>query len=367
MLYKQFGNTDKRVSAVGFGGMRFLAEEYKKDVGICAELVLDAHRRGINYFDTAPGYCDDQSETIMGEAFKRMKYGEFHVSTKCGLWNETTADGVRRMIDRQLKKLNVPKITFYLMWCVKRLDEYRRMTEKGGIYEGILQAKNEGLVEHIGISTHAQGDDIAEIVREGRIEGVMLGYNAINFAYRRKGIEACGEAGVGVIVMNPLGGGIIPSNPAHFGFLANGGDKLSVAALKFLVAHKEISSALPGISTAAELDDVLPATVNLPAVDGAYLDNLAKKLSAEMDTLCTGCNYCDECPMGIEISKYLDCYNNAVLQNGDMKRTMAKLRYHWGITADAIEKCNSCGKCEALCTQKLPVVQRLGEILRNKQ
>ena len=122
MIYKEFGSTGKKVSAIGFGGMRFLAEEYKKDIKICAELVIDAHKKGINYFDTAPGYCDDKSEIIMGEAFKHMKYGDFYVSTKCALWNAEDADGVRRMIEQSLKRLNVPKITFYNLWCILRFD-----------------------------------------------------------------------------------------------------------------------------------------------------------------------------------------------------------------------------------------------------
>jgi len=363
MLYKNFGATGKKVSSIAFGGMRFLADEYKKDIKICADLVLEAHSKGVNYFDTAPGYCNDKSEIIMGEAFKQLKYGDFHVSTKCGLWNATDADGARRMIEQSLQRLNVPKITFYLMWCIKNLEEYRKMTEKGGIYDGILKAKEEGLIEHICCSTHANGDEIAEIVGDGRVEGVMLGYNAINFAYRRKGIAACGAANVGVVVMNPLGGGIIPEYPDHFSFLTEGSsDKISIAALKFLIAHKEISASLPGISTSVELDEALLATTDLPTINDAYLDNLSQKLGLELNTLCTGCAYCDECPVNIEVPKLLDSYNTTILAKGDMSRTMNKLKYHWAIPAESAAKCIECSKCEALCTQKLPIVQRLKEI-----
>ena len=363
MLYKDFGSTGKKVSAVAFGGMRFKADEYKKDIKICADLVLEAHAKGVNYFDTAPGYCNDKSEEIFGEAFKQMQYGQFHVSTKCGLWNASDADGARRMIEQSLRRLNVPKITFYLLWCIKNIGEYEKMMAKGGIYEGILKAKEEGLIEHICCSTHASGDEIAKVVSDGHIEGVMLGYNAINFAYRRKGIAACGALNKGVVVMNPLGGGIIPEYADRFSFLTEGvNDKISVAALKFLIAHKEISAALPGISCSAELDEALLATTNLPTINDAYLDSLSQKLGVELDTLCTGCAYCDECPVDIEIPKMLDSYNTTILSKGDMGQTMNKLRYHWGIPAESANICIDCGKCEALCTQKLPIVQRLKEI-----
>jgi hypothetical protein len=288
-----------------------------------------------------------------------MKYGDFYVSTKVGLWHTTTADGVRKMVDKSLKTLNVPKITFYNMWCIKTMDDYRRMVAKGGMLDGIRKAKDEGLIEHICCTTHANGEDIAAIAQDGKVEGITLGYNAVNFAYRRKGIAACHAAGRGVVVMNPLGGGIIPNNPEHFGFLAESGEKLAVAALKFLVAHKEISVALPGISNGAEIDDAVSAVNNLSLVDDAYLDHLSKKLSVEMDTLCTGCNYCDGCPAGVEVVKLMDCYNNAILQNGDLKRTMSKLHYHWGLKGDMAKLCSECGKCEELCTQKLPIIERL--------
>ncbi|MCL2416095.1 MAG: aldo/keto reductase, partial [Defluviitaleaceae bacterium] len=104
MLYRDYGTTGKKISAIGFGGMRFLAEEYQKDVKISAQLVLEAFENGITYFDTAPGYCEQKSEVIFGEAFKQMKYGDFYVSTKCGLWNATTADEARKMIEQSLTR-----------------------------------------------------------------------------------------------------------------------------------------------------------------------------------------------------------------------------------------------------------------------
>jgi len=364
MIYNDYGTTGKKVSAIGFGGMRFLTEEYTKDKTVAAKLVHEAFARGITYFDTAPGYCQDASEFVFGEAFKTMKYGEFYVSTKCALWNATDADGARKMIEQSLKRMNIPKITFYNLWCIKNLDEYRRMTAKGGIYDGILKAQSEGLVEHITCTTHCNGEETAEIIADGRVEGVTLGYNAINFAYRRTGIAACHAANKAVIVMNPLGGGIIPQNPDRFGFLAEGSDdSVAVAALKFLVAHKEITVTLPGFSNTAELDDAVLATKNLPTVNDAYLDNLAKKLGRELDTLCTSCGYCDECPHNLAVPKLMEAYNDVLMANPqDIKKADQRLRDHWGMTAANAVGCVECGICEKLCTQKLPIIKRIKEI-----
>ena len=74
MKYSEYGNTGKLVSAVGFGGMRF---DMEKSMEENAELVRYAFDKGINYFDTAPAYCDGKSEQIYGMAFKNMPRDKF--------------------------------------------------------------------------------------------------------------------------------------------------------------------------------------------------------------------------------------------------------------------------------------------------
>ena len=66
MYYKEYGKTGKKISVIGFGGMRFEKDGDKHDFDKCAEVVVKANELGVNYFDTAPGYCNDQSELIMG-------------------------------------------------------------------------------------------------------------------------------------------------------------------------------------------------------------------------------------------------------------------------------------------------------------
>ena len=81
MIYNQYGKTGKRVSAVGFGGMRF---DTSKPEAENAELLLYAQSKGINYFDTAPEYCNDRSKDIFGIALKQMAdtRDQWYVSTK---------------------------------------------------------------------------------------------------------------------------------------------------------------------------------------------------------------------------------------------------------------------------------------------
>lgn len=362
MIYKEYGNTGISVSAVGFGGMRFLKEDYQDgDYNRCAQLVLAAADRGVNYFDTAPGYCDDASEKIMGCAFSQMKDKTFYVSTKCGLWNAKTADQAFAMAERSAQRFGRP-ITFYHMWCMKTMEDYQNFMKPGGVYEGALRAKEQGIVEHICFSTHLSGEDIAIVADSGNFCGVTLGYNAVNFAYRRKGVEASHRNHMGVVVMNPLGGGIIPQNPDRFSFLKEEGYSLAGSALRFLIGQPEITVALAGMSTMEEVEENCRAAQTAPpTVTGSKLEELASHLSTELNALCTGCGYCNHCPKQVPIPKLMDSYNMYLL-SGKKETIQTRLSNHWGISGAAAKDCIACGKCETLCTQKLPIIERIKTI-----
>ncbi len=361
MIYKEYGKTGKKVSALGFGGMRFRKEDYDKDPEISAEVVRYASSKGINYFDTAPHYCDDKSETICGLAFKNMP-NPFYVSTKSMISGEKTADDVRRRCENSLKRMNVDKIDFFHMWCILNMDQYRRVMAPGGPFEGAMKLKEEGLISHICISTHANGSEISQIVKEGFYEGILLGYNATNFAFRQEGIKAAYEQHMGVVTMNPLGGGLIPANPKFYSYLNDGTtDTLAQAALRFNISHKEITVALAGMGTKEEVDENIVAAQVLHELSDDKLESLKKHINSSLDSLCTGCGYCDSCPVEIPIPKLMDAYNMKIITS-DSNEIDGRLKMHWGLKKSLADKCTQCGQCEQLCTQHLPIIDRLKEI-----
>lgn len=365
MQYKVYGKTGKKVSAIGFGGMRFRKEDYEKDLEKCVQVVRRASELGVNYFDTAPFYCDDKSEEIMGEAFKNMP-NPFYVSTKSGISSEKTADDVRRRIDKSLKRLNVEKITFFNMWCILNLPQYRKVIAPGGPYEGALKAKEEGLIEHIVFSTHCNGEEIETIVNDGYFEGVTLGYNATNFAFRQKGIKAAYQKGLGVATMNPLGGGIIPQNPDFYSFIKeNDNETLAQAALRFNASHKEITVVLAGMGAIEEVEENVQAGENFGEMTEEKMKKMAGMLNQSLDSLCTGCQYCVGCPKEIEIPKYMDAYNMYILSK-EPKDISNRLKGHWSINTKKAAECIACGKCEQKCTQHLPIIERLKYVVNNK-
>lgn len=364
MQYREYGKTGKKVSVVGMGGMRFRQADYGDgNLDRCAAVVHRAFERGINYFDTAPGYCDDKSEAIFGRAFQTMPRDRFYVSTKVALWHGQTGSDARRMLEQSLRILGLEQIDFYNCWCVKTMEEYAAYMKKGGVYEAMQKAKEEGLIHHICFTTHLSGEDIAKVVADGAFEGVTLGYNAVNFAYRQKGVEAAAKAGMGIVTMNPLGGGLIPTHPDKFGFLRREPDSLVVSALKFITSQPYITVALAAGSSPEEEEENVLAGENLYHMSPAYLQDMARNLTEELNALCTGCRYCDECPAGVNIPALMDGYNEYVL-SGNPKSIGEKLASFWSMSPAAAQACLSCGHCETLCTQKLPIVQRLQFVAR---
>jgi len=361
MIYKELGATGKKVSAIGFGGMRFDPEAYLKgDYDSPAAVALRAYELGVNYFDTAPGYCDDHSEKIIGHALKQMPQKPY-ISTKCGLWMAQTAGEARRCLEKSLSRLGIDRVTFYNMWCIKSMDAYRQFIQKGGVYEGMARARDEGLIEHICCTVHADSKTIRAIAEDGLVDSVMLGYNALNFAYRREGIAACYDKGIGTVVMNPLGGGVIPSHPKLFDFIkTNPNQSIADAALRFLIGQPEVSVALPGIGTIREAEENCAAAENAVPITRETLDRMSAKLTKELNTLCTSCAYCDACPEGGPVVQLMHAYNEYMLAGSSLDAARERLAMHWFLSAETAKACTRCGVCEKLCTQKLPIIERLG-------
>jgi len=357
MWYKPYGKTGKDVSVIGCGGMRFANPQ---DVDANAEIVLHAHERGINYFDTAPGYCADKSEEIMAAAFGHMKREEFYVATKSA---SDDGDALRRQLETSLKRLGVEAIDFYHIWCVVTLDSWNQRV-KGGAVAAAVKAKEEGLIRHLAVSSHLPGNELQTLLNEGPFEGVTLGYCAINFPYRRSALEAAERMGLGVVTMNPLGGGLIPNNAELFDFIRGPEDgSVVAAALRFNVSHPGITSALVGFTSCEHVEQACAAVEHFRPYSLEHVESIRRKILDSFNDLCNGCGYCMPCDEGINIPQLMDSYDQVTLSSdGDMVHAVNRLKWHWSLPPESAEACTLCGKCEQQCTQHLPIRDRLAAI-----
>ena len=361
MWTKPYGQTGKNVTVVSFGGMRF---PDPKNHDANAELVLHAFQRGINYFDTAPGYCGDNSEPIMGAAFKHMPRNKYLCSTK-----SMDADGskFRASLERSLQRLGVEQIDFMHVWCIVRPGQWQERID-GGAVAAAFKAKEEGLVGHVVTSVHLSGQETCDLLdAEPRLEGLTIPYNALNFPFRGKALEGAARHNVGVMTMNPLGGGMIPDNAERLDFLKAPGDRSVVeAALRFNISHPAITSALVGFSSKEQIDQAVAAADNFKGYPATHIDKVKGQIAASFDGFCTMCGYCAGCPADVAITKFMESYNYHILGQGDAGIT-DRLKWHWWMAPDEAAACTQCGECEEKCTQHLPIRDRLKHIASLKQ
>jgi hypothetical protein len=357
MIYREYGKTGKKVSAIGFGGMRFADVDNRET---CAAMMVDAAQAGITYFDTAPAYFGKRGEEAFGAGFAELKRRKLPFYSATKTFKSTEAD-IRRQIDGQLKRLELEAIDFYHVWCVTTLQDWKDR-KRDGVLAAFRKLKDEHLIRHICVSSHLIGDEIRELLMEGVFEGVLFGYSAYNFNAREKAFEAITARHLGAVVMNPLGGGLIPQNPRIFDFIRTRKDETVVqAALRFVLSHQEITCALVGFATTDEVRSAVSALEGFTPLPGAEIARIKASLGPAFEDLCTGCRYCDSCPEGIEIPKLMDAYNHLKLE-GTEKALRERLDMHWGVSASTAKACTECGQCEKLCTQHLPIIRRMAEI-----
>ena len=156
MNYRKFGNTGEKISALGFGCMRF--PEYEKDGKMYVdqdkvdEMVAEAYRQGVSYFDTAPKYCNCNSEEAVGRAVKGFR-DKVLLSTKIPLDVCKKPGDYRRALEHSLDKLGTDHLDFYHFWGINR-KEFDQTIMAQDLLADAAKAKEEGLIRHISFSFH---------------------------------------------------------------------------------------------------------------------------------------------------------------------------------------------------------------------
>ena len=359
MIYREYGSTGKKISAVGFGGMRF---DNADDYDLSAQMLVYALEKGINYFDTAPFYFGAKSEEIFGLALPELKKTgkEFYYSSKTMGKNIT---GVRKDLETSLKRMKVDKLDFYHVWCVLSPEDYAGR-KAAGVIDEFRKLKEENLVDHICISTHMNGSDIRTLFETEEFEGVTMGYSAINFPFREEGVKAAAEKNMGLVIMNPLGGGSIVNNPDDFSFVKMHQNQTMVdAALHFLLSNESITAALVGFGNKKHIDDAVKAVDNFKPYTASEITELKSRIQDDFQNMCTTCGYCKVCPEDIPVWAFMEAYNHMMINSSESAKD--RLKWHWAVSIKELDRCTSCRQCEEACTQHLPILERFEQFKKD--
>ncbi len=364
MIYKDFGRTGEKISALGFGCMRL--PEYEKDgkwfvdQEKTTQMLLRAYELGVNYFDSAYYYCHENSEIAVGKALKSVR-DKVLISTKCPMYDDIKAPGdYRRMLEKSLKKLDSDYIDFYHFWSInKKVFDEKIMGMN--IIEEALKAKEEGLIRHISFSFHDNPEYIKHIIdTAGVMETMLVQYNLLDRSHEEM-IDYAASKGLGVVAMGPVGGGRL-AMPTDLNKKLTGSDSVATyeLALKFVMGNKNISCALSGMQNIdmVEKNAKLASDVTLSEKEWEDLRTAVDKLVKFSELYCTGCGYCQPCPKEINIPYLFNIYTH---HNVYGLSEHAKLTYdqHVDNKGKTSKDCVECGICEKKCPQKLAIRDKL--------
>lgn len=363
---------------LGLGTSRFPISGPGDTAGIekSISLVRNALDSGINYIDTAYIYSAGMAQAVLKESFAHTKR-PFDVTVKVMHGMDTTSDDTRRRTEVQLKAMGIEKARFFYCWTIFSYEEFKNIMSKGGIYEGALKLKDEGLIDHICFSTHAQAPEIIQIIESGAFEGLTLSYNMMNAAAMKPVLDSAQVNGVDIAVMNPLGGGIISQNPDFFDFVKGAEDDNVVqGALRFAKAHPAIKIILSGIASENQISENIHAVTTESAESDSDRTNRIMKSLRSLSNYCTSCGYCTGCPADIPVSEIMG-KRNALLFNSNsaFNRTDPELINNIKIfqsypgangwfPESPENPCTNCGKCEAQCTQRLGVMNDIKDTFK---
>ena len=377
MLYKKFGNTGIMLSTLGFGGMRFPMTKNAQDKSIvdydkAVPLLHRAFELGVNYVDTAPYYCDSDSETAVGMALKGWR-DKIYLSTKNPI-EDTSGIHWRERLERSLKKLDTDYIDFYHMWGIN-LETFRDSIDvPDGPIEAARKALDEGLIRHLSFSFHDAPENMIPIIDSGYFSSVLLQYNLLDRA-NEKSLEYAAKKGLGTVIMGPVAGGRLGSPSEVIRKLINRDVKSTAEmALRFVLANPSAHVALSGMENIEMLEEnarVASIEGPLTADELTQVENMLAENKRLAELYCTGCRYCMPCPQGINIPHVFGVMNNHRVYGltdharGEYARLcidMDKRSEDWhkeqGVDAS---HCIECGQCEEKCPQHLKIVQQLKE------
>lgn len=309
----RLGRTGLVVTRNGFGALPIQRVSMEE----ACRILQKAYDGGINYFDTAHVYTD--SEEKLGMALHHVRKNII-LSTKA---MTTTVEGFWQQLHTSLKRLKTDYIDIYQFhnpaFCPKPGDG-------SGLYEAMMEAKEKGMIRHIGITNHRLG--VAdEAVRSGLYETLQFPFSYLASDKEEALVRLCEELDVGFICMKALAGGLINHSDVAYAYLA-----------QFPVAP------IWGIQRERELDEFLSYQDAPPTLTDERRAFIEKERRELAEDFCRGCGYCMPCPAGIEINT---CARMSLL----LRRSPAAghLNERGQAMMKKIEDCLNCGQCKAQC------------------
>lgn len=319
------GKTNIKITKNGFGALPIQRDSEEEAV----YLMKKAYKNGMNFFDTARAYTD--SESKISKFLKDVPREKVIIASKT---MATNVEDFWKDLETSLEELATDYIDLYQLhnpsFCPKPEDE-------SGIYEALLEAKEKGLIKHIGFTSH-KFEIANEAIDSGLYETLQFPFSFLTGEKELELVKKCEEKNIGFIAMKAMSGGLIKSSKAAYTFL------------------DQYDNVVPiwGIQRESELDEFIEYMNNSPVLDDELKETIANEKEELAGDFCRGCGYCMPCPEEINIfscarmSLWIRRFPSKPSLTEESQEMMKK-----------IENCTECKACIAKCPYDLNIPELL--------
>jgi predicted aldo/keto reductase-like oxidoreductase len=326
----RLGKTNLIVTKLGWGGIPIQRAGEREAVSVIRAVI----ELGVDLLDTARAYTN--SEHRIGLALQRMDRPVILSSKSlvrtAKIYNE---------VHESLKQMKVKKVNIYHLHGVSDLEDYEKVMAPGGAYEGLMRARDEGLVDHIGITSHNL-NVLERAIGDGYFDVIMACYSFLEPDAAQKVFPLAKEKDIGMLAMKPFSGGVIEE---------------AGPALRFVLSTANIVP-IPGSETlkkARENWKIFTEGGSLTDKDKERIEAIKKEFNRQF---CRRCDYCQPCTEKINI-QFAVGLKTIVKRFGPHVQELK-----WMM--DLIEKarnCSECGECLPRCPYQLPIPDMIKENL----
>jgi hypothetical protein len=375
MQYRSFGRLDWKVSALGFGCMRFPTSDGERLSPNIVEaeslrMLRCAIDNGVNYLDTAYPYHGGQSEVVVGKALQDGYREKVRLATKLPVWLVNEPADFDRLLNEQLEKLQTGYIDFYLLHALSH-SRWQDIVLKHKLLDRAGAALADGRIRHLGFSFHDEYEGFEEIVNGSDLWSFcQIQYNYMDTENQAgiRGLKLAAGKGLAVVIMEPLMGGRLADPPKDvLEAMENFPARRSPAewALQWLWDQPEVSVILSGMSAMTQVEENLRSADrsgigSFSPADQALISAVREKYCARTVIPCSKCNYCMPCPNGVSIPANFEFFNYARLYDDLVG---ARFKYQIFLTEEQRSgSCIACGACEELCPQKIEISEWMPKV-----
>ena len=370
MIYRNF--QEIKLSGLGMGAMRLPVidgDDSRIDETKTQAMVDYAMEQGVNYYDTAWGYHDGHSETVMGKALSRYPRESYYLATKFPGYDLSNMDKVEEIFEKQLEKCGVEYFDFYLFHnvCEMNIDAY--LDKKYGIYEYLMKQKAAGRIRHLGFSAHGNLDVMKRFLdaygKDMEFCQIQLNFLDWTFQGAKEKVELLKEWNIPVWVMEPLRGGKLAKLAAEDEKALKAlrpEENIPAWAFRFLQSVPGVTMVLSGMSNLQQMQDNIHTFAKDKPLTEKEMDTLLQIADGMVKKIvlpCTACHYCtSHCPQGLPIPELLALYNEHCFTEGGFIAPMALSAYPQEKLPSA---CIGCRSCEAVCPQQIKISEAMAD------